>query len=154
MDWIKQFKQEQLNIPAKDWVYDYENIQDLGQLMNSSLLAQWEENEIINHFIYFNKEKIDAFDNFIEYLHKNNQLTLHRVIEYFKNENKIYAYNYELERDLMEDLEENFSSTIDNIIGVFRWAILTEDYEYAQMFIPLINQIDEGIMQRYHDYVH
>lgn len=154
MDWIKQFKQEQLNIPAKDWVYDYENIKDLGQLMNSSLLAQWEENEIINHFIYFNKEKIDAFDNFIEYLHKNNQLTLHRVIEYFKNENKIYAYNYELERDLMEDLEENFSSTIDNIIGVFRWAILTEDYEYAQMFIPLINQIDEGIMQRYHDYVH
>lgn len=146
-NWIKEFKTEQLKISPKEWREDHQSAKDFGELLNETLLAKYNEQEIIGHFMSFNVETIEAFDNLVYYLNDKNELTLENVFNYFKVKEEIYPHNYDNEFEMMDELNEMKAGVINDLIGLFRWSILTEEYEYAILMERLIDQIDDKVIE-------
>ena len=142
---FKTFTEDQLMIPSYRWEEDMEGIEDYGQLYNESLIAKFDEEEIICHFIYFNNDKIQSFEKLLNNLITKNALSLNNAFEWFKTEAELFSWKFESEEELIEAINDEWSLMIDVIIGLFRWLVLTEQYEDIKLVEPLIDEITEEI---------
>lgn len=133
IDNLETYTQDYFSSIIKDDAYDIFN----------TAFKDIDEDEIGIQFCAFSPETIDQFDKLV-IKHKDN-LTFDICLDFIVNVLfDINRFDYTDEEEYKVDMNDAINDAIDIIIGLFRYAIYCEQYEYAQIIEEVIDEIALG----------
>lgn len=98
---------------------------------------------IAHHYELIHEEELMKLDDMLSKL--KSQITFTNFFEFHKDVVfQIRRYDFQIEEDLIEALDECFWDTCSSVVGFFRHLIITEQYETAMWIEDVVDTIIEG----------